>query len=155
MFKCLQRQVALIAMSKPRKVKEVVEAAKSPFFPSNPSQTPSGKNLKEKLLKNHPKTSVKSTRLPKQSSIQEKDLNVASTLNKQAKWEPEDWMQILNNIRKMRKEIPAPVDTMGCHKCSDKDADPKTKRFHILVALMLSSQTKDEVNLQIYFKQKV
>lgn len=40
----------------------------------------------------------------------------------------------------------APVDTMGCHKCHDDTADEKTQRYHILIALMLSSQTKDQTN---------
>lgn len=35
---------------------------------------------------------------------------------------------------------------MGCHKCHDDTADEKTQRYHILVALMLSSQTKDQTN---------
>lgn len=35
---------------------------------------------------------------------------------------------------------------MGCHKCHDEKADEKTQRYHILIALMLSSQTKDQTN---------
>lgn len=61
------------------------------------------------------------------------------------KWEPSNWRQILDNIRVMRASVPAPVDTMGCDQCSDENADEKTRRFHVLLALMLSSQTKDEV----------
>lgn len=64
---------------------------------------------------------------------------------KQTKWEPNNWRQLLANIREMRKERNAPVDTMGCDKCYDEHTDEKTKRFHHLVALMLSSQTKDAV----------
>uniref|UniRef100_A0A915N0R9 DNA-(apurinic or apyrimidinic site) lyase n=1 Tax=Meloidogyne javanica TaxID=6303 RepID=A0A915N0R9_MELJA len=45
----------------------------------------------------------------------------------------------------MRQNADAPVDLMGCHTCADKNADPKTFRFQTLVALMLSSQTKDQV----------
>uniref|UniRef100_A0A1I8P1L5 Endonuclease III homolog n=1 Tax=Stomoxys calcitrans TaxID=35570 RepID=A0A1I8P1L5_STOCA len=60
------------------------------------------------------------------------------------KWEPQNWKHILDNIRIMRSKDNAPVDTMGCHKCADENADEKTQRFHKLVALMLSSQTKDE-----------
>lgn len=61
------------------------------------------------------------------------------------KWEPKHWQRTLENIRQMRKQQLAPVDTMGCHKCSDNDADEKTKRYHVLIALMLSSQTKDQI----------
>ncbi|XP_065371821.1 endonuclease III-like protein 1 [Calliphora vicina] len=60
------------------------------------------------------------------------------------RWEPANWEIMLENIRKMRSNDKAPVDTMGCHKCADENADEKTQRFHKLVALMLSSQTKDE-----------
>jgi len=34
---------------------------------------------------------------------------------------------------------------MGCHALADPNADPKTYRFQVLVALMLSSQTKDQI----------
>jgi endonuclease-3 len=42
----------------------------------------------------------------------------------------------------------AAVDTMGCERLAGKDASPKEKRFHTLVALMLSSQTKDTVTAE-------
>ncbi|XP_030377064.1 endonuclease III-like protein 1 isoform X1 [Scaptodrosophila lebanonensis] len=58
------------------------------------------------------------------------------------------WHQHLENIRLMRSKSAAPVDTMGCHQCADENADDKTQRFHKLVALMLSSQTKDETTFQ-------
>lgn len=43
----------------------------------------------------------------------------------------------------------APVDTMGCHKCSDQDSPENVQRYHHLVALMLSSQTKDAVTYEV------
>lgn len=52
-------------------------------------------------------------------------------------------------IREMRLSGPArdaPVDTMGCDRLFDPAASDRDKRFHILIALMLSSQTKDTVN---------
>ncbi|KAH8263603.1 hypothetical protein KR044_011345, partial [Drosophila immigrans] len=58
------------------------------------------------------------------------------------------WWQQLENVRLMRSERAAPVDTQGCHQCADKNADEKTQRFHKLVALMLSSQTKDETTYE-------
>jgi endonuclease-3 len=45
----------------------------------------------------------------------------------------------------MRKDIEAPVDTMGCDQAQYAETDPKSSRFSTLVSLMLSSQTKDEV----------
>ncbi|XP_043945128.1 endonuclease III-like protein 1 isoform X2 [Protopterus annectens] len=61
------------------------------------------------------------------------------------KWEPRNWKEHLNNIREMRKNKDAPVDHMGAEKCFDKDADPPVMRYQVLVSLMLSSQTKDQV----------
>ena len=50
-----------------------------------------------------------------------------------------------DSIEKMRSEIVAPVDTMGCDKLFLRDSSPSEKRFQILVSLLLSSQTKDEI----------
>lgn len=43
----------------------------------------------------------------------------------EAKWQPKNWQQMIENIREMRKTRLAPVDTMGCHKCSDETASEK------------------------------
>lgn len=53
--------------------------------------------------------------------------NVSVTLDddKRAKWEPNNWMKIVENIREMRKERDAPVDTMGCDMCMDETGSPK------------------------------
>uniref|UniRef100_A0A1B6LA97 Endonuclease III homolog n=1 Tax=Graphocephala atropunctata TaxID=36148 RepID=A0A1B6LA97_9HEMI len=69
----------------------------------------------------------------------------SEAMDKRSKWEPENWMQLLENIREMRKGKNAPVDDMGCDKCSDKDASPEVIRYQVLVSLMLSSQTRDQV----------
>ena len=59
---------------------------------------------------------------------------------------PSFWQDVLFNIRKMRASKNAPVDSMGCEKCGDKDGDQKLFRLQTLVSLLLSSQTKDEIN---------
>lgn len=51
----------------------------------------------------------------------------------------------LEKITVFRKTIVAPVDQCGAEALPQEDADPKTKRFHTLVGLMLSSQTKDQI----------
>lgn len=62
---------------------------------------------------------------------------------------PSDWEQIYELVRQMRAPggaaHGAAVDTMGCERLADPAASPKDQRFHTLVALMLSSQTKDTV----------
>ncbi|XP_013923128.1 PREDICTED: endonuclease III-like protein 1 [Thamnophis sirtalis] len=64
---------------------------------------------------------------------------------KKQKWEPVNWEQQLANIREMRRERNAPVDQMGAGACFDMEATPEVKRYQILLSLMLSSQTKDQV----------
>lgn len=44
--------------------------------------------------------------------------------SKKDKWEPNNWIEVLNNIREMRKSGDAPVDTMGCDKCMEETALP-------------------------------
>ena len=57
-------------------------------------------------------------------------------------------MRDLACIREMRKQIVAPVDTIGCHMLARPDASPIERRFQILVALVLSPQTKDQATAQ-------
>lgn len=58
-------------------------------------------------------------------------------------WEPDNWKVVYENIRIMRKDRSAPCD-MG--KKTKSKYTEKERRFHVLISLMLSSQTKDEVN---------
>nr|XP_026499037.1 endonuclease III-like protein 1 isoform X1 [Vanessa tameamea] len=60
-------------------------------------------------------------------------------------WEPNNWKDFLINLRIMRSNNDAPVDTMGCHMSMDENAPPKVIRYQSLISLMLSSQTKDQV----------
>uniref|UniRef100_A0A665SVB8 Endonuclease III-like protein 1 n=1 Tax=Echeneis naucrates TaxID=173247 RepID=A0A665SVB8_ECHNA len=64
---------------------------------------------------------------------------------KTEQWEPLDWRKQLGLIHEMRSGRDAPVDNMGAEKCYDTEAPAHVKRFQVLVSLMLSSQTKDQV----------
>jgi endonuclease-3 len=55
--------------------------------------------------------------------------------------------QVWKGIQEMRERVVAPVDTMGCHKLA-RGLSPQAHRFQLLVALLLSSQTKDEITAQ-------
>ncbi|MCJ1344900.1 DNA N-glycosylase and apurinic/apyrimidinic (AP) lyase [Peltigera leucophlebia] len=59
---------------------------------------------------------------------------------------PADWAQIYDAVKEMRKTVLAPVDTMGCERLAEEHVSEKDKRFQTLIALMLSSQTKDTTN---------
>ncbi|KNE66230.1 hypothetical protein AMAG_10468 [Allomyces macrogynus ATCC 38327] len=58
---------------------------------------------------------------------------------------PPHWSTVYDRIHEWRATHPAPVDTVGCERLADENAAPRHFRFQTLVALMLSSQTKDEV----------
>ncbi|KAK8180940.1 DNA glycosylase, partial [Phyllosticta citribraziliensis] len=58
---------------------------------------------------------------------------------------PPNWDQVYSTTMAMRRRIPAPVDTMGCETLADEASSPRDQRLQTLVALMLSSQTKDTV----------
>ena len=59
---------------------------------------------------------------------------------------PARWEEMYRLTEQMRARILAPVDTMGCESLAEEKRSPRDKRFQTLVALMLSSQTKDTVN---------
>ncbi|XP_018416517.1 PREDICTED: endonuclease III-like protein 1 [Nanorana parkeri] len=69
----------------------------------------------------------------------------AEDVEKKLKWEPPNWQKHLENIRQMRRGRDAPVDQMGAEKCFDQNAAPEVMRYQVLLSLMLSSQTKDQV----------
>lgn len=62
---------------------------------------------------------------------------------------PSDWQELYDTAKEMRLSgaaANAAVDTMGCERLALPTASPRDQRFHTLVALMLSSQTKDTTN---------
>ncbi|KAJ4412883.1 alpha,alpha-trehalase nth1 [Gnomoniopsis sp. IMI 355080] len=63
---------------------------------------------------------------------------------------PSDWEELYAAAKTMRlpggAAANAAVDTMGCERLADTTASPRDQRFHTLIALMLSSQTKDTTN---------
>eukprot|EP01028_Stygiella_incarcerata_P011410 TRINITY_DN644_c0_g1_i3.p1 TRINITY_DN644_c0_g1~~TRINITY_DN644_c0_g1_i3.p1 ORF type:complete len:285 (+),score=90.42 TRINITY_DN644_c0_g1_i3:367-1221(+) len=64
---------------------------------------------------------------------------------KERKAKSREWMpETFEMIKEVRRRIVAPVDHSGCETLADEKTDPPTRRFHLLVGLMLSSQTKDE-----------
>lgn len=75
---------------------------------------------------------------------------------------PKRWRAQLEVLQKQRKRIVAPVDEMGCEEngredrradawrvtAEDEEERAKRDRLTVLISLMLSSQTKDEVTAQ-------
>ncbi|KAH7474434.1 hypothetical protein PRIC1_013438 [Phytophthora ramorum] len=60
--------------------------------------------------------------------------------------EPSNWKEILRGIEEMRANKDAEVDKYGCEVFFDESFPPQECRFHVLIAAMMSSQTKDPVN---------
>ncbi|XP_041766410.1 uncharacterized protein LOC121590639 isoform X3 [Anopheles merus] len=88
----------------------------------------------------------------------ENDNTDDSTVAKESKWEPKNWRQTMENIREMRRAILAPVDTMGCDQFAQDqgatEVPERVKRYHCLVSLVLSSQTKDQANHECMLRLK-
>lgn len=61
---------------------------------------------------------------------------------------PRNWLELWKRIAAYRKTLLAPVDTIGCHQLRDFKAPKSVQRYQTLVALMLSSQTRDEVTAE-------
>ncbi|KAH3666526.1 hypothetical protein OGAPHI_003523 [Ogataea philodendri] len=62
---------------------------------------------------------------------------------------PPHFWPMYNEIKIMRAKIKAPVDSMGCSNIASTISgltEGKVYRFQCLISLMLSSQTKDEIN---------
>jgi len=55
-----------------------------------------------------------------------------------------DPLKLYYRIKHERKSIDAPVDTIGCDSVRD-DVSDSARRFQILVSLLLSSRTRDDV----------
>ena len=60
---------------------------------------------------------------------------------KRLKWEPDNWISLLNNIREMRKHQDAPVDTMGCDEISDRSSSPEVS----IIYLRKNKQTEKQL----------
>ncbi|XP_063685592.1 uncharacterized protein LOC134819534 isoform X2 [Bolinopsis microptera] len=102
------------------------------------------------LYQQHQKSLVNNTPPPNvKPEKSRKRANKKSEPRKKIKIEfngaPPNWKALYDNIMEMRKNIVAPVDVMGCFKNAESDKGPKIYRYQVMISLMLSSQTKDEV----------
>lgn len=44
-------------------------------------------------------------------------------------WEPPNWREFLVNLKNMRANNDAPVDSMGCHMAMDENAPPEASNI--------------------------
>lgn len=59
----------------------------------------------------------------------------------------DNWRPTLEALKRARRSLKAPVDSIGCHMLADTE-DERVFRFQTLVALMLSSQTRDQATAE-------
>ncbi|KAI4737865.1 DNA glycosylase [Aureobasidium sp. EXF-12298] len=113
---------------------------------ASPSPPPSGRKrkrtLKTEVLSPNASAANRNTNLPKKTKRQPA---------KRIKGEhgpvepPPNWEKVYSITAEMRKKVLAPVDTMGCESLAERNRSPIDRRLQTLIALMLSSQTKDTV----------
>jgi len=81
----------------------------------------------------------------KQEEEEEEEEEITTTTNgRRRKRAPKDWEKVWEGVSERRARKDAPVDTMGCEVLAEEDAEPKVRRYHTLISLMLSSQTRDQ-----------
>ena len=110
---------------------------------AEPSKTvENSRNIKEEstvskttTMKRNPKAKA-----GKNSSSPDEDVNVDNSSSKAEatksemkkpksdNWEPLDWQEVLANLKEMRKEQNAPVDSQGCERASDPNEKPQVKQ---------------------------
>ncbi|ETS82238.1 hypothetical protein PFICI_07240 [Pestalotiopsis fici W106-1] len=120
---------------------------------------------RKRVIKSSPPTSVKKEEVLKEEETTITDSKPAATPRKARKparkifdpatktetiSAPSDWEEMYDLVKAMRLDggpaANAAVDTMGCERLAAPTASPRDQRLHTLVALMLSSQTKDTTN---------
>lgn len=101
------------------------------------SSTETNQKVSTKKRQKRPKVEIKY----EESPLEEHQI----TKQESSGWEPPMWREQLKNIYDMRKSRNAAVDSMGCDVISDTLASPEVYRYQVLLSLMLSSQTKDQI----------
>jgi len=147
----------------------IIKMSTSPYFTASGRQTRSAAREAIAALSTKQKSARKHVKIEyeKQDEVQAGDDNKSQdvaakkrkkdTSSAQAQnsvWEPANWREQLANIREMRKSRDAPVDSQGCEKTADVNQSPETVRYQVLISLMLSSQTKDQVTFAAMEKLK-
>ncbi len=93
------------------------------------------KGKKGKTIKKVVKNEVNSLKKNDTKTVKEKD-------------KPKFWLQTFNEIKEYREKNEAPVDTQGCERLANENLPPKQYRYQVLISLMLSSQTKDQITAE-------
>ncbi|KAG6084779.1 hypothetical protein E4U31_000911 [Claviceps sp. LM219 group G6] len=104
------------------------------------------KSIKHEAVEQSPPPEPSPTRRARKPATKKTDPSTGETTISP----PSNWEEMYYAVKKMRAPggtaHGAAVDTMGCERLADRTASARDQRFHTLISLMLSSQTKDTVN---------
>jgi endonuclease-3 len=129
-------------LERPAKRRRAAEAPSTDISSDAVTRTLSSRSSRKVLVKQETSTVTSKTPKPRRQparKIKREDGSVGVE-------PPSNWETIYAIVKEMRENNPtAPVDTMGCAELYWRASSPRDKRFQILIALMLSSQTKDTV----------
>mmetsp|Transcript_19951 Transcript_19951/g.41216 ORF Transcript_19951/g.41216 Transcript_19951/m.41216 type:complete len:441 (-) Transcript_19951:192-1514(-) len=98
-----------------------------------------------------PKTPTKSKKSPSATKPPKSPKTKSSSPRKREKIEPgslpppKDWEKIYSLVQELRADKTAPVDSVGAEALPERHLGEVVYRYQVLIALMLSSQTKDAV----------
>jgi len=128
---------------------EVEEEEKEKFEQDNEEKiVKSSKNIK--VEKDNKNKKIKKEKVVKTENIIKKETttNKDNSNFKDSKNKPKYWFDTFNEIKSYREKNEAPVDTQGCERLANEDLPPKQFRYQVLISLMLSSQTKDQITAE-------
>ncbi|KAG7374753.1 DNA glycosylase [Nitzschia inconspicua] len=93
------------------------------------------------------KKTKKRTVVKKKDTVPKTTIDIEAVSNTIAtkKGPPKGWEQIYSLVEELRQDRTAPCDGDGAEALPQPNLEPKVFRFQTLIALMLSSQTKDAV----------
>ncbi|CBY08920.1 unnamed protein product [Oikopleura dioica] len=124
-------------------IKRAISSNSTPIVPKAAPKVAKAKKIKKEL-----KIEIVKPQAPPETSstLVKPKLQVVKTEHLPSQEAPDNWETLYRNIQEMRSKADAPVDTMGCTELYSGQATPVEKRFQILISLLMSSQTKDEIN---------
>lgn len=141
-----KRKRASLPTPTPKTPKKSTRILKAETIKNEPDQADLGIENKPTATTSYPSPSSSAARRPRKPARSATDPDTGDKIVQP----PSDWQELYNAAKLMRlpggAAFNAAVDTMGCERLADPTTSPRDQRFQTLVALMLSSQTKDTTN---------
>lgn len=97
------------------------------------------RSLTDKIDSNKSENAEKFVKKRKHLTVKSTTTNNGETSSTDV-WSPPDWKQTVENIRKMRKDVVAPVDEMGCDQAADTNESPEVYLFLCILCAMNNNE---------------